>query len=297
MSPLADVVVVSYNSRDELRECIEPLTRDSSLHVIVVDNASSDDSLGSVRDLPAELVALDENGGFAHGCNEGSRRGGAPYVLFLNPDARIEPAGLARLVEVLEGNERAGLVAPRLVNDHGGLEYSQRRFPRLRSTYANALFLHRVLPFAQWTSELVEKRSAYERPRSPEWLSGACLMVRRDVLEQLGGWDERFFMYCEDKDLCRRARDAGYDIRFEPGAVAVHEGGGSAPRTSLMAVLAASRIRYAEKHRGRVAARLERAGIALGALTHMLVARGGLEARAGHAASLRTAARWSTSGA
>jgi GT2 family glycosyltransferase len=287
MSPLADVVVVSYNSRDELRECIEPLARDSSLHVIVVDNASSDDSLGSVRDLPAELVALDENGGFAHGCNEGWRRGGAPYVLFLNPDARIEPAGLARLVEVLEGNERAGLVAPRLVNDHGGLEYSQRRFPRLRSTYSRALFLHRLFPMSSWSDEVVRNPERYEEPGSTEWVAGACVLVRRDVLERIGGWDESFFLYCEDIDLCKRIQTAGFEVRYEPSAVAVHIGGMSAPRFGLYPTLAASQIRYARKHRSRPAALMERAGLGLSALTHLALGRGGKAARAGHARSLK----------
>jgi N-acetylglucosaminyl-diphospho-decaprenol L-rhamnosyltransferase len=287
MSPLADVVVVSYNSRDELRECIEPLTRDSSSHVIVVDNASSDDSLGSVRDLPAELVALDENGGFAHGCNEGWRRGGAPYVLFLNPDARIEPAGLARLVEVLEGNERAGLVAPRLVNDHGGLEYSQRRFPRLRSTYSRALFLHRLFPMSSWSDEVVRNPERYEEPGSTEWVAGACVLVGRDVLERIDGWDESFFLYCEDIDLCKRIQTAGFEVRYEPSAVAVHMGGMSAPRFGLYPTLAASQIRYARKHRSRPAVLMERAGLGLSALTHLALGRGGKAARVGHARSLK----------
>jgi hypothetical protein len=257
------------------------------LHVIVVDNASSDDSLGSVRDLPAELVALDENGGFAHGCNEGWRRGGAPYVLFLNPDARIEPAGLARLVKVLEGNERAGLVAPRLVNDHGGLEYSQRRFPRLRSTYSRALFLHRLFPMSSWSDEVVRNPERYEEPGSTEWVAGACVLVRRDVLERIGGWDESFFLYCEDIDLCKRIQTAGFEVRYEPSAVAVHIGGMSAPRFGLYPTLAASQIRYARKHRSRPAVLMERAGLGLSALTHLALGRGGKAARAGHARSLK----------
>jgi GT2 family glycosyltransferase len=115
-------------------------------------------------------------------------------------------------------------------------------------------------------------------------------MIRRDALEKIGGWDEGFFLYCEDKDLCKRLRDAGYDIRYEPSAVSTHQGGGSAPRASLASVLAASRIRYAKKHRSRPAAFLERIGIGLTASTHVVVTRGGWAARAGHAASLAVAA-------
>jgi GT2 family glycosyltransferase len=115
-------------------------------------------------------------------------------------------------------------------------------------------------------------------------------MVRRDALHRVGGWDEGFFMYCEDKDLCRRLRDLGYDISYEPDAVCVHVGGVSAPRSSLASVLAASRIRYARKHLTPVPALMERIGIALTALTHLVVTKGGRASRAGHAASLAVAA-------
>ena len=112
-------------------------------------------------------------------------------------------------------------------------------------------------------------------------------MVRRTLLEQLNGLDDGFFLYCEDTDLCLRIRQAGYGVLYEPTAVVVHEGGASASRASLLRVAAASRVRYARKHRNRVAALLERIGIGLGAFTHMLVGRGGAESRAGHAESLR----------
>jgi hypothetical protein len=105
------------------------------------------------------------------------------------------------------------------------------------------------------------------------------------------GLDERFFLYSEDVDLCRRLRDAGWHIRFEPGAVARHEGGASAPRTDLLPMLAASRILYAEKHGSRTTSLVHRAGIALGGLTHAVVARGGLAARRGHLRSIVVALR------
>ena len=283
-----DVVVVSYNSRDHLRACVQPLVALADVNVIVVDNASPDDSLETIRDLPAQTIALDHNGGFAHGCNAGWRAGEAPYVLFLNPDARIDRASLDELVRLLEGSPEVGAVAPCVVHDDGSLDFSLRRYPRLRSTYAQALFLHRVFPRARWTDELVREPEAYERPGSPDWVSGAAIMVRRSVLEEIGGFDEGFFMYCEDIDLCKRVWGA-HELRYVPAARVTHLGGASAPRASLLPVLAASRIRYAEKHRSRAYALLERLGVALGALTHIVAARGGRAARAGHARSLRLA--------
>lgn len=129
----------------------------------------------------------------------------------------------------------------------------------------------------------------YGRPGTAEWVSGACLLVRRSVLERIGGFDEGFFMYCEDKDLCRRIWSAGFEVRFEPSAVCVHEGGGSAPRPGLLPVLASSRIRYARKHRSWLGAQLERLGIAIGALSHVLISRGGADVRSGHGRAFRRA--------
>ncbi|HEY1369609.1 MAG TPA: glycosyltransferase family 2 protein [Gaiellaceae bacterium] len=286
MSSTVDVVIVSYNSRDRLRECVEPLLEVPDAHVIVVDNASPDRSLEVVEDLPVQAIQLSSNGGFSHGVNAGWRAGSSPYVLLLNPDACISGPSLEAMVAVLERQPDVGAVAPRIVHTDGSLDHSQRRFPQLRSTYAQALFLHRVFPLAPWTDEVVRDDDAYAERGTPDWVSGACILLRRTVLEELSGLDEGFFMYAEDIDLCQRVRAAGYELLFEPDAVVEHEGGASAPRAHLLPVLAASRVRYAAKHRGRMGAAAERAGVALGALTHVVVSRGGGSVRAGHARAL-----------
>jgi GT2 family glycosyltransferase len=259
------------------------------VRAFVVDNCSSDDSVTSVADLPVTVIALSDNRGFGAGCNAGWKEGEAPYVLFLNPDASIDAESLGRLVTVLEDDRSVGLVGPHILEADGSLAYSQRRFPRLRSTYARALFLHRVFEQAAWADELIRDPAAYGQVASPDWVSGACMLVRRSVLEEVGGFDERFFLYCEDKDLCRRIRAAGHDVRYEPGATVRHRGGGSGPRARLLPVLARSRVEYARKHWGRFRATLETAGVALNALTHALVSRGGREKRAGHLSALAAA--------
>jgi GT2 family glycosyltransferase len=286
-----DVVVVSYNSRDRLRACVEPLLDRPDTHVIVVDNASPDGSLDAVHGLSVTALQLERNGGFAHGVNAGWRAGSAPYVLLLNPDARIDASSLDVLARAFDRSPELGAVAPRIVDDDGATDWSQRRYPRLRSTFARALFLHRLFPRATWTDELIRDERAYAERGNPDWVSGACILLRREALERLDGLDEGFFMYAEDIDLCKRLRGAGYELLFEPAAVVEHEGGASTPRTSLLPVLAASRLRYAAKHRSRPAALLERVGIALEALTHVLVSRGGVAARRGHARALRLAVR------
>ncbi|HET8758006.1 MAG TPA: glycosyltransferase family 2 protein [Solirubrobacteraceae bacterium] len=284
-----DVVVVAYRSGDTLRGCVEPLAALPHIRVTVVDNACPEDSTKAVSDLGVEIVRSGRNGGFSYGCNVGAARGSAPYVLFLNPDARIDEAALGRLVAVLRDDRTAALAAPRILDEDGSLSYSLRRFPRLRSTYAQALFLHRLWPLAAWTDELVRDHAAYERPGTPEWVSGACMLVRRSALAAIGGWDERFFLYCEDTDLCARLWDAGYAVRFEPAAEVRHVGGASSAVGETQAIAARSRVLYAAKHLRPVPARLEGLGVALSEATHVMSSVTRPASRRGHAQALRAA--------
>jgi N-acetylglucosaminyl-diphospho-decaprenol L-rhamnosyltransferase len=284
-----DVVVVSYNSGDRLRACVEPLSREQSIQVVVVDNASQDDSVEVVSGLPVTVVPLDRNLGFGGGCNVGWRAVGAPHVLFLNPDARITPEAALQLADVLERTS-AGAVAPRIVDSSDALEWSLRRFPEVRSIYGQAVFAHRVFPNADWADEVIRDSGRYEQEGPCDWASGACLLVRRALLEQTEGFDEGFFMYCEDVDLCRRLWDAGQTVVYTPTVVCTHAGGASAPRWTLVRVLARSRIRYARKHYGRVRAMTYQVGVALNALTHVFAGRG-IQGRLGHARALATAIR------
>ena len=287
MDRRVDVVVVSYNSRDTLRDCVEPLVGLPGVGVTIVDNASSDGSLEAVDDLPIQAIDAGRNGGFGFGCNVGLAAGSAPYVLFLNPDARMGREALARLVAALDEESGVAIVGPRLLEDGDRLVPSMRRYQRTGSTWAQALFLHRLLRRARWANEIVRDDAVYDHVAYPEWLSGACLLARREVLERLGGFDEGFFLYCEDMDLCARVRAAGHRVRYEPSAVVHHEGGRSAPRASLFAVLARSRARFAGVHYGPVAAFLQRLGLAAHAATHLLAAAGRPAHRRGHAAALR----------
>jgi GT2 family glycosyltransferase len=266
--PVVDAVIVAYNSADTLRGGVEPLSAMPDVRTVVVDNACPTDSTATVADLPITLVRAGRNGGFAAGCNVGIATGSAPYVLLLNPDARLSHEDVEALVAVLEHDPRAGLAAPRILDADGELEYSLRRFPRRRSTYAQALFLHRIWPKATWTDELVRDPAAYERPHSPEWVSGACMLIRREALEAVGGLDESYFLYCEDIDICARLREHGWDVRYEPTATVHHVGGASHPREELIALQAANRVRYARKHASRAAVPFEALGVALGHLTH-----------------------------
>lgn len=286
--PRVDAVIVSYNNRATLRACVQPLTQRPAVSVTVVDNASPDRSLEAVDDLPVQRIAAGGNLGFGAGCNLGAAGGRAPYILLLNPDARLTDGALERLCAVLDADPGVALAGPRLLAPDGALMHSMRRFQSARSTWARALYLHRLLPRARWANEIDARPAAYAAPAEPEWVSGACMLVRRDAFDALGGFDEGFFMYCEDEDLCRRLRAGGGRVRYEPGAVVSHVGGVSAPRAGLYPVLARSRIRYARVHAGRASAAAQRAGVAAEALSHAIVALAGRPRQArGHRAALR----------
>jgi GT2 family glycosyltransferase len=288
---LVDVVVVSYNSADHLRETVEPLTHIPWVRAIVVDNDSSDGSFELVAALPVTAIQTGANLGFSKGNNVGWRAGSSPYVMFLNPDARIEDVALRRLVDVLDSRPDIGIAAPKIVDEDGTVNNSLRRYPRFLSTYAQALFLHRIAKRAQWAEEQVRDPRRYEAAGPQEWVSGAAMLFRRETLERLGGWDEGFFLYCEDIDICKRVQNLGLEVRFEPEAVVTHEGGQSAPWSSTLPILAASRLRYARLHRSRAARVGERVGIGLEAATHFLIGRGGRPARAGWLKTLRVAGK------
>jgi GT2 family glycosyltransferase len=276
-------VIVTYNNADEIAACLEPLAGLAGLRTIVVDNASTDGTRRILSDLHVETIELERNMGFAAGVNVGWRMSSAPYVLLLNPDARIEPDALGLLVRILDTREDAGAVGPRIVEADGRLAFSQRRFPRLRSTYARALFLHRVFPRSAWSDELVRDDVAYRESQEPEWISGACLLVRRSDLEAMDGLDETFFMYSEDTDLCKRLWRSGRRVLFAPEAVVHHAGGRSAPRAALLTMLAASRLTYARKHHSPLVATLHRVGIALVAGSRVVLTNADAAYRRGQA--------------
>jgi N-acetylglucosaminyl-diphospho-decaprenol L-rhamnosyltransferase len=282
---LVDVVVVAYDSDAELRGCVAPLSVLDDVRVYVVDNGSPDPSLPSLAGLDVELVRLRENRGFAAGCNAGWPTGSAPYVLFLNPDARVDASALEALVAALAKDPSAGLVGPRIAGREG-TELSQGRFPTLRRTFARVFFLHHVLPRASWTDIYVREERAYASVRSPDWVTGACMLVRRTALEQVGGFDERFFLYCEDVDLCRRLWEAGWAVRYVPAATALHERRSWDARAARLPQLAAARVVYARKHDTRVTAALQAVGVRAEALTRVVASRGGWPTRQGHLRSL-----------
>jgi GT2 family glycosyltransferase len=283
-----DVVVVTYNSRDHIRRCVEMVGSDQRVRVTVVDNASSDGTPALVEPLPVRLLAQKVNRGFAVGCNLGARGGTAPVVVFLNPDTEARPEAVLALGEHLNRNSSVGAVGPKIRDREGRLQLSQRRVPSLATSVAGAFFVPRIRPRSRWSLD-IGTPTAYDRATSPDWISGACIAVRRALFEQLDGFDERFFMYYEDADLCRRIRACGFDVRYEPSVSVIHVGGASAPQARMIPTMTESRILYARKHGGALGEATERVVAAAHALTHVTLTTQGREARAGYLQALEKA--------
>lgn len=226
-----DVVIVSFNSRDMTADCIAHLDDPRVAQIIVVDNASSDDTESALRDRfgdRIELIRLEQGVGFAAACNTGASVGTAPLVLFLNSDILTTPDAISLLAAELEGDPKAVAAGGRLVNDDLTTQdlYRPRRFPGLAVLATTVLAVEEWWPNNPITRRHVGADIDDTTTRAVEQPAAAALLVRRDVFEQLGGFDERFWFWYEDIDLLQRLHRHGR-VLWVPGAAFRHVGGAS----------------------------------------------------------------------
>ena len=227
------IIIVNWNSTAYLRNCLESVFRNTTaigIEVIVVDNGSDDNSCAELirTEFPA-VVFHDsrENIGFARGSNLGYELSSGDILLFLNPDTEIHNNVFAHMAAELASHGHVGAIGSRLLNSDGSLQMScVSTYPTIVNQLLDCEFLRTKFP----ASHLWGMQSLYEyssQPAQVDVISGACLMVKRNVFEEIGKFDERFFMYVEDVDLCRRITDAGYIIRYMNACEVVHHGGKS----------------------------------------------------------------------
>lgn len=252
------IVVVNWNVREDLLRCLGSIKENPPslpFEVIVVDNASSDGSVDAVKAAFPEVtvIANDENRGFAAANNQGIEKSKGRYILSLNPDTIVHRVSLDRLVEFMEDNGDMGAVGPKLLNTDGSVQPSARGFP----TFRGALYRHTVFRllriFRRQYKEWLMKDFGHNRQMDVEQLMGSALMVRRSVMEKLGGMDESFFMYYEEVDLCLRIKQAGWRIVFMPQAAVTHLGGHSAEQVPVekRVMMLKSLLGFFRKHRGK----------------------------------------------
>jgi N-acetylglucosaminyl-diphospho-decaprenol L-rhamnosyltransferase len=226
-------VVVNYNAKEHLLACIASLRAEGIEEIVVADNSSVDGSEAAVRatDPDVDYHQTGANLGLGTGTNRGAARTQPerPFLLCINPDAQLEPGALKAMVAAFDGRPRLGIVGPRIEDPDGSLYPSVRTFPNLIDSIGHA-FLGLVWGDNPFTRRYRMLDWDHAAAADVDWVSGACFVIRRECWGVIGGFDEGYFMYAEDLDLCWRARRAGWDVAYEPSARAVHAQGVSTDR-------------------------------------------------------------------
>ena len=216
-------VIVNYNAGEHLVECVRSLRADGVDEIVVVDNESADGSPDrlTAAEPGAVVLAMGANLGFGTAANRGVAATRSPFVLVMNPDTVVEPGTVKVLAEALRRDPSVAIVAPSVHNLDGSVYPSARTFPDMVDALGHA-FIGFVRPGNRFTRRYKMLDWDHATARDVDWVSGTCMLVRRDAFDALGGFDERYFMYVEDVDLCWRAWRAGWRVRYEPGGRLVH---------------------------------------------------------------------------
>lgn len=257
MKPTLNVIIVNWNAGQQLRECISSIStikqEDFTLsEVVIVDNGSSDNSLDDVAQLGVlvRVIRNNENCGFAAACNQGAADATGDYLLFLNPDTRLFADSLIKPIDFMQepSNSGIGICGIRLVDDGGNTSTSAARFPTLRVMAGKILGLTKVFP-SMFPAHLMVSSDLRESG-SVDQVIGAFFLIRKNVFDHCGGFDERFFVYFEEVDLSLRANQLGYSSFFLSEVSAFHKGGGCSERVKAARLFYSlrSRILYAQKH-------------------------------------------------
>jgi GT2 family glycosyltransferase len=250
------VCIVNYNTRDLLRDCLRSVLAEAPTEIIVVDNASTDHSAEIVTaEFPAaKLIRLEKNIGYGAASNMAVKSCYADYILLLNSDTVIKPGALRALSRYLEAQKLAAVVGPRILNPDGTPQTSCFHFPSPLHIFLYLSGLYRWIP----RTPLLKKRSlqarAQDSSRVVPWVLGAALAFRRLTFESVGGFDESFFMYFEEVDLCQRLAYKGQQVHFAPDAEVIHVGGASTEqaRTAMNLEYFASLEMFYRKHYPRL---------------------------------------------
>lgn len=273
------IVIVNWNVRDLLRRCLASIAGSDTLfvegaqppaqnaagaerhwlaEVIVVDNASTDDSVSMLAEaLPwVQVIANRQNLGFTKANNQGLAASRGRYVLFLNPDTEVTPQALGQMLAYAEAHPEVGVLGPQLRYGDGAVQSSRRRFPTLATFFLESTVLQKRWPRNQSLDRYFVLDKPDDAISQVDWVVGACMLVRRAVLDAIGGFDEGFFMYSEELDLCHRAVDAGWQVVYYPRAVVTHHEGKSSEQVVAARHIRfhTSRVRYVRKYHGAAAA-------------------------------------------
>lgn len=222
------IIIVNYNSTGFLENCLKSIFFNQhgiSLKVIVVDNHPAEGAKGKIetRFPHVMLIENDRNLGFAKACNQGLMVAQSKYILFLNPDTIIKNDVFARCIEFIRSNSDTGLLGCKLVNANGSLQPSCADFPYIHKLILDHTIRWKIFPDAI-REKLLLRYWTHDRIREVDWVLGAFMLARLDLLKQMGGFDEDFFLYGEDLELCYRIQQAGWKVVFFPYSEVIHFG-------------------------------------------------------------------------
>jgi N-acetylglucosaminyl-diphospho-decaprenol L-rhamnosyltransferase len=244
------IITVNYASWPYTLRCIDSLyeTGYEDIEIVVVDN----DQKSAVPEIPppVRLIRNPENVGFARACNQGILASDGEYIVLINPDTLVERDFFEALKEFFDQSPRAGVAGPRIVDGEGNLQLSARKEVSFVSGFlGRTSLLTWLFPKSPLVRGLFPAAEKLAGPTAVDWVSGACMAIRRRTLEEIGPMDERFFMYFEDADLCRRVREAGWLVYYLPQVEVLHHTGASS-RSRPRAVwdLHKSAFLYHRKH-------------------------------------------------
>jgi len=227
MTPLVSAIVLNYRTPQDAVRCVQALLKQSiadQIEILVVENHSLDDSIGVLRNRfrnfdRVRVIETQENRGYGYGNNFGERFAMGEFFLFINPDTELEPQGLARLVAAMKEDKTIGILAPKLEFDDGTIRDSFRSFPTMLDIAIKRTFLRHLFPGRM--RRYLQHDQDPSRVRETDWVVGACFLIRCSFYKELGGFDERFFLFFEDTDLCRRCWEAGKRVVFFPEVYAM----------------------------------------------------------------------------
>lgn len=247
------MIVVSHDQARWLAHCLPTVLEhagDVALDVVVVENGRTRETVDLVaREFPSVRVVVTENRGFANANNVGLATCSARWILFLNPDTELRGGSLADLVHELDVRPEVGIAGVRQVDASGSLTPTVRRFPTPARTLGDALGLERLPGRPGWLGERELRRDRYDRELDADWTIGSFMLVRREALDAVGGFDERFFLYSEEVDLCLRVSRAGWRIVHLPTLTILHHGSsGRALDPRLASQSAWAQLQYVRKH-------------------------------------------------
>jgi GT2 family glycosyltransferase len=245
------VIVVNWNVGHILLDCLRAVTRELKTvdgDCIVVDNGSAREDLDPVRQqFPSvRVIANTANLGFTRAANQGIQVSRARYVMLLNPDAFLMEGTLEHLVRFMDRHPEVAIVGPRVNNTDGTVQGSARAFPRLWTAFFGRTSLFtRYFPRNPWSRRQVPVLEAgSDAPLAVDWVSGACMLIRRQVWGDIGGLDEAFFLYWEDADFCWRTRNAGWEVIYDPRVSVLHTVGASSRQAPIRSTIAFHRAAY-----------------------------------------------------